>query len=204
VEKLQIRDICHFRVPLGECYNQLMQYAAFLRGVNVGGNGIIKMADLKTAVEKAGFSGVKTYIQSGNIILSSAETDVLQIAASLEKIILRTFKIVSPTVVITRARLENVLKQAPPEWEKEDLRRYIAFVLAPVTVPDVIGDFEIKPGVDTIKAGPDVIYVTTTMEGRTKSKLNRIMSKPSYKKLTMRDYNTVKKILALMEDRTGN
>jgi uncharacterized protein (DUF1697 family) len=188
----------------GTCYNLVMKYAAFLRGINVGGNGIIKMADLKTAVEKAGFSSVKTYIQSGNIILTSVDTDAGQVAARLEEIVLRTFKIQSPVVAVTRTRLEEILEQAPPNWEKEGLGRYVAFVLAPATVSDVIGDFEIKPGVDTIKAGPDVIYLTTTMEGRTKSRLNRIMAKPSYKKLTMRDYKTVKKILALMEDRTGN
>lgn len=45
-----------------------MKYVGLLRGINVGGNNKIKMADLKIAVEKAGYSNVATLIQSGNVI----------------------------------------------------------------------------------------------------------------------------------------
>ncbi|NCP46313.1 MAG: DUF1697 domain-containing protein, partial [Flavobacteriales bacterium] len=47
------------------------QYLALLRGINVGGNNIIKMVDLKACFEKMGFTDVKTYIQSGNVIFTS-------------------------------------------------------------------------------------------------------------------------------------
>lgn len=170
-----------------------------MRGINVGGNGIIKMADLKTAVEKAGFTGVKTYIQSGNIIFSSAETDTARVEVKLEKTVLSTFKIESPVVAVNRTHLAEILAQAPPEWEKDDLRRYIAFIKAPVTAADIIGDFEVKEGVDSVQAGNGVIYMTTTMEGLTKSKLSKVMGKPSYKLVTMRNYTTAKKMLELMD-----
>ena len=45
------------------------QYLALLRGINVGGNNIIKMADLKACFENMGFTEVVTYIQSGNVLL---------------------------------------------------------------------------------------------------------------------------------------
>ena len=57
------------------------RYVAFLRAVNVGGNMIMKMADLKRMFEAAGLEDVQTYIQSGNVIFDSGEAD----AASLEK-----------------------------------------------------------------------------------------------------------------------
>jgi uncharacterized protein (DUF1697 family) len=44
------------------------QYITLLRGINVGGNNIIKMTDLKSCFESMGFTGVSTYIQSGNVI----------------------------------------------------------------------------------------------------------------------------------------
>ena len=47
------------------------QYLALLRGINVGGKNIIKMADLKASFEKMGFSNVVTYIQSGNALFQS-------------------------------------------------------------------------------------------------------------------------------------
>ena len=46
-------------------------YLALLRGINVGGNNIIKMADLKACFEQMGFEDVSTYIQSGNVIFAS-------------------------------------------------------------------------------------------------------------------------------------
>ena len=58
-----------------------MKYVAFLRAINVGGNAIIKMADLKKMFEAAGLENVQTYIQSGNVIFESDESD----ADSLEK-----------------------------------------------------------------------------------------------------------------------
>jgi uncharacterized protein (DUF1697 family) len=50
-----------------------MKYVALLRGINVGGNTLIKMADLKLAVEKAGFTNVITYIASGNLIVETTK-----------------------------------------------------------------------------------------------------------------------------------
>ena len=52
-----------------------MQYIALLRGVNVGGNNKISMRELKEAFIEYGFSRVETYINSGNILFSSEETD---------------------------------------------------------------------------------------------------------------------------------
>ncbi len=46
-----------------------MKSVALLRGINVGGNHKIPMADLKTWLESAGFTSITTYIQSGNVVL---------------------------------------------------------------------------------------------------------------------------------------
>jgi uncharacterized protein (DUF1697 family) len=51
------------------------KYVAFLRGINVGGHKIIKMADLKRMFESFGFSNVATFIQSGNVIFESSKSD---------------------------------------------------------------------------------------------------------------------------------
>lgn len=48
-------------------------YIALLRGINVGGHKVIKMADLKQMFESIGLKQVKTYIQSGNIVFESDE-----------------------------------------------------------------------------------------------------------------------------------
>ncbi len=58
---------------------------ALLRGVNVGGKGRLAMADLKQAVEGAGHEDVRTYIQSGNVVLRSSETSTSTLAAGLRR-----------------------------------------------------------------------------------------------------------------------
>jgi uncharacterized protein (DUF1697 family) len=59
----------------------IMIYAALLRGINVGGKNKIEMKRLKQTFERLGFSVVKTFIASGNVIFSDAASD----AASLSK-----------------------------------------------------------------------------------------------------------------------
>lgn len=59
----------------------MKKYVAFLRAINVGGHAIMKMADLKRMFESFGLENVQTYIQSGNVILESEQSD----AVSLEK-----------------------------------------------------------------------------------------------------------------------
>lgn len=49
------------------------RYIALLRGINVGGNNIIRMSDLKASFEELGFSDVVTYIQSGNVLFNTGE-----------------------------------------------------------------------------------------------------------------------------------
>jgi uncharacterized protein (DUF1697 family) len=58
-----------------------MRYVALLRGINVGGSGVISMVALKKHFESLGFKDVTTYIQSGNVLFSSRSTNV----AALEK-----------------------------------------------------------------------------------------------------------------------
>jgi len=61
-----------------------MRYAAFLRGINVGGHKLIKMADLAQTFVSLGYAGVKTYIQSGNVIVDAADTDPASLALEIE------------------------------------------------------------------------------------------------------------------------
>ena len=57
---------------------------ALLRGANVGGSSVIKMADLRAAFESLGFADVVTYIQSGNVVFKSTEQDRERLSAEIE------------------------------------------------------------------------------------------------------------------------
>ena len=71
-------------------------FIALLRGINVSGQKLIKMAELRTSLEKAGFAGAKTYIQSGNLILKSVKSDPKVIEEQVKALILKDFGLMCP------------------------------------------------------------------------------------------------------------
>ena len=178
-----------------------MRYVALLRGINVGGKGIIKMTELKAAMANCGFANVKTYIQSGNVIFESDEEKTSNIASRMERCILKAFKIDSQTIVITYDQIKKVVSEVPPDWDqRNDLRRYIAFIREPVTPLEVLKQIRLKEGVDFAKAGEGVVYMTTLLSGLTKSGFAKLVSTKVYKDITIRNYSTVQKLLTLMEE----
>src|ERR1700735_4731024 len=66
-------------------------YVAFLRGINVGGNKLIKMTEVVKAFEKAGFQKVKTLLASGNVLFEAAETDAPALTQKIEALLKKTF-----------------------------------------------------------------------------------------------------------------
>ncbi len=73
------------------------KFVALLRDVNVGGKAKIRMAELKSAMSKAGYSDIQSYINSGNLIFLSENTDTLQLSKEVEKIIHNSFEIYRKT-----------------------------------------------------------------------------------------------------------
>jgi uncharacterized protein (DUF1697 family) len=177
-----------------------MKYIALLRGINVGGNSIIKMTDLKKAVEEIGFTSVSTFIQSGNIIFESNESNVNKITAKLEDTLLKKFQINSRIIVKTLEQLKKIISEVPADWNKrQDLRCYMAFVREPVSARDVMGEIKLKEGVDFVKAGDGVVYMSTLLSGITKSGFTKLVGTKIYKDITIRNYNTAQKLLAMMQ-----
>lgn len=176
-----------------------MKYVALLRGINVGGNAIIRMDELKKAVEQCGFAEVSTYIQSGNVIFKTDENDREKITNILEQNLSGTFHIDLKIVVLSHDHLKQILHDVPREWNtSKNLRCYIAFAKSPTTPQEVLPYLRLAQGVDSVQVGNEVIYMTTKMEGLMKSGFKKLISTKIYKRLTMRNYNTSRKLLELM------
>ena len=177
-----------------------MKYVALLRGINVGGNSIIKMAELKIVFEKQGFNNVSTYINSGNVLFDTEESDQVKLEKILEDAVSKNFGIKNPIVVISTKEFRTVVDEIPKDWKtNEDIRKYIAFVKKPYKAFDVTKDMELKEGIDFVTPGKGAVYMSTVLEGITKSKLSRMSNKESYKFITIRNFNTVQKLLQLID-----
>ena len=177
------------------------QYLALLRGINVGGNNIIKMADLKACFERLGFTGVATYIQSGNILFKSAEKDKLKLTHKIEKALSERFRYKSRMVVVTHKEIRRIVDGAPKGFGK-DLDQYrcdVIFLKEPLIARDAMKNVSTKDGVDQAYMGKHVLYFSRLISKATQSHLSKIIALPMYQNMTIRNWNTTTKLLALME-----
>jgi uncharacterized protein (DUF1697 family) len=88
-------------------------YIALLRGVNVSGQKMIKMEELKRVLLSLKFKNLKTYIQSGNIIFETEKTDPLFLEKQIGEKILTHFGFPVPVVIRSRQELENIFMNNP-------------------------------------------------------------------------------------------
>lgn len=111
-----------------------MVFIALLRGINVSGQKKILMTDLKILFENLRFSGVKTYIQSGNVIFSSEESDTKLMGKKIEEKISAQYGFEVPVLVLTsdeiKYALDNnpFLKNTETLFDKDDSRLYFTFL----------------------------------------------------------------------------
>lgn len=176
-------------------------YLALLRGINVGGNNIIKMADLKACFESLDLTDVITYIQSGNVIFKSAERDQAQLTLKIELGLAERFSYQARLVVVTHKQLKQAVQESPREFGKEpDKFRYdVIFLKEPLTAKEAMKSVSTKQGVDNAYAGKEVLYFSRLIARASSSHLTKIVGMPVYQNMTIRNWNTTTKLLALME-----
>ena len=104
-----------------------MRYAAFLRGINVGGHKQVKMEDLRKAFESLKFKNVKTYINSGNVLFDSEEKSDLirkEIKDKLNKLLGYEIEVFIQNI----KQLKNIIKLNPFKKAKKDEMKYATFL----------------------------------------------------------------------------
>ena len=178
-----------------------VHYLALLRGINVGGNNIIKMTDLKECFEHIGCADVATYIQSGNVVFRSGERDATRLMSKIEAALSARFAYTSRVVVLTRRQLTHVVNHAPDGFGTEpDKYRYdVLFLKKPLTASEAMRSVSLKPGVDAAHQGRGVLYFSRLISKATQSHLSRLVALPIYQQMTNRNWNTTTKLLALMD-----
>jgi uncharacterized protein (DUF1697 family) len=108
----------------------MQTFIALLRGINLGNHYKLKMPALKTMFENMGFQSISTYLQSGNVIFDSTETDISSLETKIEAQILETFGYVVPTLIRTRKDLQRIADANPfPEQTLENpIQPYVIFL----------------------------------------------------------------------------
>jgi uncharacterized protein (DUF1697 family) len=169
-------------------------YIALLRGINVVGANQLAMKDLVTLCCDCGFRNASTWINSGNAIFESKLGEAA-IQQKLEKAL--AAKMTKPVAVMVRTPAEmRATLEANPFTGKDGSKVLVAF-LAGELPKDALKNLA-TPGGEQVRTGERVIYVFYP-EGMGQSRLRLNIKGAS---LTMRNVNTVAKLVALAEARS--
>lgn len=177
-------------------------HLALLRGINVGGKNLVPMKDLAETLRDAGHTGVRTYIQSGNVVFSAAgDPDPRRLEDELERVLEARFGIPLTVVVRTRAELAATIDAAPATHGAADRRSDVLFLKHPLTVAEALAQFpEPHEQVDLVTAGPDAVYWSRLDALASRSRLSKLAGRAVYRQLTVRNWRTTTRLLELLDE----
>jgi uncharacterized protein (DUF1697 family) len=179
---------------------QTRRYVALLRGINVGGNKKVQMAELRALLERLGYANVKTLLNSGNAAWDADGDDIQAMRTAIEADIQATFGFSVSVIVLPRQQVENLVKREPFADVGEitdDMRLYVTFLPAPVPTSLSIpwhadtGDFTILS-----VSNSEVCSVLTLGNSRSVDAMT-MLEKEFGKTVTTRNWNTVVKLAVL-------
>lgn len=169
-------------------------YAAFLRGVNVGGVNL-KMAEVAAALTDAGFADVRTILASGNVLLESA-SGVASVRKKAEAALRKNFGYDAWVLAYDIATVRAIDEAYPFEREVDGHQSYVTFV-ADAAVLDELAALGENAGADEkISRGDGVVYWQVPKGSTLDSTIGKTMGKPRYKSsTTTRNLRTLAKVL---------
>ena len=168
-------------------------YIALLRGVNVGPHKRMKMERLRASCEGLGFAGVKTYIQSGNVIFKAPKLSPGALSKRLGECIVKDFGFTSEVIARTREQMKAIIDDNPFTKERGlDLAKlHVLFLSESASVAALKKLQELTLAPDrTHSSGSEIyFYFPNGVSGSSlwKHPLDRVLSLP----VTMRNWKTV-------------
>lgn len=174
----------------------MSKHIVLLRGVNVSGSNIIKMAELKQTLNDTGFKDAVTYIQSGNIVLSSDKPKE-EVSLEIHNLIKSKFDLDVPVITLSGSELKKI-KDSNPFKEVEDKCYFVFLFDQPLQVNCEKLAENSYPNEEYVIA-EDVIYLYPKL-GAGKAKLNNNVLENKLKvTATARNLNTVNKLIELAQ-----
>jgi len=181
-------------------------FVALLRGVNVGGNNMIKMRALKVSFQKLGFTEVSTYINSGNIIFKSKETDARKLERNIEQMLVKEYRLESKVVVRSLAEMETLVNSLPKTWNGDSSRRYnVIFLRHTIDSEEMIADLLFTTDVEETFYRPGVLFWTSSvLTDLNRTQFQKLSARKFFQDMTIRNLNTTKKLHDLMKKTAQN
>ncbi len=174
-------------------------FVSLFRGINVGGNRLVKMTDLKALHEALGLKNVVTYIQSGNVVFRSDDADATQLQSDIEKAFEEKFGFHSHVIVRSSSDLQAIIANNPFQDQLSKESKWIAVTFL-ATPPDGTAQEALLNSYH----GPEEIFILGKEayiyypDGMGRSKLTHTLLEKKLKTNgTARNWNTVLKLQEL-------
>lgn len=172
----------------------MTKYAAFLRGVNVGGVNL-KMAEVASALTGSGFANVRTILASGNVLLESSAA-AASVRKKAEATLRERFGYDAWVLVYDLETVRAIVDAYPFEREVDGYQSYVTFV-ADAAVLDELAALDKGAGADEkIARGDGVVYWQVPKGSTLDSTIGKTMGKARYRSsTTTRNLRTLAKVL---------
>lgn len=178
----------------------MKKYVALLRGINVGGKTKIDMKALKSVFEQIGFTQVKTYINSGNVLFMSADPSPMSIKVKLEDNIRHHLGQSIEVMVRDDASIKQLCDLFPVEWTNDGNQKTdILFLSDRYDNPETLSLIKHDPTVDHLISAPGAIGWNIQRSNYGQSGMKKFIGTPVYKNMTARNINTVRKLNELFK-----
>ncbi len=174
-------------------------WVALLRGINVSGQKIIKMEDLKKAFESLHFEPVVTYIQSGNVVFGSTASDASHLRSQIQAKLSKTFGFEIPVIVRSLTEIGGVGRRIPFKKIRANSgeRLYVSFLSEKPASGAAENLAAVKDQADEVRlSGSEVFILCRNGFGNTLFS-NTFIEKKLAVSATTRNWDTVQKLLSL-------
>ena len=176
-------------------------YAALLRGINVSGHNMIKMADLKLVLADLGFQQLSTYLQSGNLVFEAELTSCIEMEKIIATAISTAFGLEIKVKVIPKDRFQQGFLNNPFTKNRENDTKQLYYIhlmgLADVATFKQLQNDDHFP--EQMSLLGEVIYVHY-VNGYGRSKLHAgILEKKLKVSATARNHNTMKHLSQMLD-----
>jgi len=174
-----------------------MTFIVLFRGINVGGNKIVRMELLREMLRNLGFKNVASYIQSGNVVLTS-DKPAAEVTKAIEDAFSKAFGFSSRPTVRSLAEWQRVIDEDPFAQVRNEGRQMHAVFLDEQPSEAAVEGLKALASTEEMVLADGVLYLYTP-DGFGRSKVAVALDKVLKVPLTARNWNTVLKLAEMAE-----
>lgn len=167
--------------------------------MNVGTANRVEMARLRAAIERLGFDGVRTYINSGNLMFEAAPTNRAKLTDRVESAIDQEFGFRVAVLLWTAEELERLVASLPEDCAEDATSRCnVLFLWPDVDDESVLEQMPANPEVEQLRYLPGAVIWRIDRAKASRSRMSKLVGSDLYRQISIRNSNTVRKLDQLM------